>query len=231
MCQLFRRNMLLTIPHPAGLQWQALRKPVKWMGLAYSSLSFVLPTGLGKELPKRRTWSNKWWSGTKEETATPHWTRGNASRFLDIPQCLMVENGMVFAYGLYTCSHEFGIILRLFKLPRTIQLYNILYNICQTPVVGNINKIIYIYPIWTQIFVFFSSKYLGSAIGRIHDFYTPLWWSFLEDVIYKLKLSEAPSTLKDPWTVWPWLSRTLWLWGDGMLQIKSQGHLGLSLVF
>lgn len=190
MCQLFRRNMLLTIPHPAGLQWQALRKPVKWMGLAYSSLSFVLPTGLGKELPKRRTWSNKWWSGTKEETATPHWTRGNASRFLDIPQCLMVENGMVFAYGLYTCSHEFWIILRLFKLPRTIQLYNILYNICQTPVVGNINKIIYIYPIWTQIFVFFflqiswichwqNSWFLYSPVmvlsGRCHLQTEALW--------------------------------------------------------
>lgn len=41
---------------------------------------------------------------------------------------------------------------------------------------------------------------------------------------------EAPSTLKGPWTAWPWLTRTLWLWGGGMLWVTSQGPLGLFLV-
>lgn len=72
----------------------------------------------------------------------------------------------------------------------------------------------------------------------IYEFETALWWffaffeggNFLEVLIYKLKLSEAPSTLKGPWTAWPWLTRTLWLWGGGMLWVTSQGPLGLFLV-
>lgn len=74
----------------------------------------------------------------------------------------------------------------------------------------------------------------------IYEFETALWWffAFFWRGVPFWKFSstnwrsrdEAPSTLKGPWTAWPWLTRTLWLWGGGMLWVTSQGPLGLFLV-
>lgn len=148
----------------------------------------------------------------------------------------LVENGVTFAFGLYICSHEFWIILSLFKLSCTTQLLCDIMHMVRSQCLGNTNKkIICAYSIWTffpvtlelllvDLWIWDCPVVVLCLFGGRE---VPFWkfsstnWSSRD---------EAPSTLKGPWTAWPWLTRTLRLWGGGMLWVTSQGPLGLFLV-
>lgn len=63
---------------------------------------------------------------------------------------LLVENGVTFAFGLYICSHEFWVILSLFKLSCITQLLCDIMHMVRSKCLGNTNKkIICAYSIWT----------------------------------------------------------------------------------